>query len=58
MTPGWEDEAKAEFKAAAYYYEEQADGLGKRFTAHIEATLTGFLPIHCFRVALIAGSAG
>ena len=43
MNLSFEDEAKAEFKAAAYYYEEQADGLGERFTAHIEATLTRIL---------------
>ena len=43
MTLVFEDEAKAEFKAAACYYEEQADGLGERFTAYIEAALTRIL---------------
>ncbi len=43
MMLGWEDEAKAEFKAAAYYYENQSDGLGDRFTTQIETVLSRIL---------------
>jgi toxin ParE1/3/4 len=43
MMLGWEDEAKAEFKAAAYYYENQSDGLGDRFATQIEMVLNRVL---------------
>jgi toxin ParE1/3/4 len=43
MILDWEDEAKAEFKAAAYYYEDQSDGLGDRFTTQIEIVLNRVL---------------
>jgi toxin ParE1/3/4 len=43
MILGWEDEAKAEFIAAAYYYEDQSDGLGDRFTKQIESVLSRIL---------------
>jgi toxin ParE1/3/4 len=43
MMVGWEDEAKVEFKAAAYYYENQSVGLGDCFTTQIEIILNRVL---------------
>ncbi len=43
MTLIWNGDAEGEFSDAAAYYDQQDDGLGDRFAAHIQATIARIL---------------